>query len=536
MAKKYIFVTGGVVSGLGKGITAASIGRILKQRGLKVCMQKFDPYINVDPGTMNPYEHGEVFVTIDGAETDLDLGHYERFVGINLNKESSISAGKLYLEVTQNERSGKYNGRTVQTIPHLTDAIKQKVELALKQSGADVIISEIGGTVGDIESLPFIEAIRQINMEKPVNDVLIVHVGLVPYMRVNKEFKTKPIQHSVKQLLGLGVQPDIIVARAEDKIQDALIDKISLFCNVAKNCVFVAYDTKYIYEVPLILHEQKIDWAITRLLNLDLPSANMSEWKKFVNKIKKCVNKVTIHLVGKYIELQDAYLSVLESLKIAGYENNVLVDIKWICATDVTIDNYESLFKNAQAILVPGGFGERGIEGKIFAVKYARENKIPFLGLCLGMQVSAIEFARNVCNLKDANSTEFNLQTKNPIFDLIKDNQIKNKDIGGTLRLGSYKATLKPNSLVSKLYGKNEIWERHRHRYEFNNQYLKIFSKNGMIASGNHLNQELVEILELENHPFFVGTQFHPEFTSIPNQPNPLFNGFIKAIINNDCK
>ncbi|WP_425380233.1 CTP synthase [Spiroplasma endosymbiont of Stenodema calcarata] len=526
---KYIFVTGGVVSGLGKGITASSIGVLLKASGLNVFMQKFDPYLNVDPGTMSPYQHGEVFVTADGAETDLDLGHYERFIDENLTKESNITSGQIYKNVIEKERRGEYEGGTVQVVPHVTNEIKKKVYHAAKTSKADIIITEIGGTVGDIESLPFIEAIRQVRMEQGRGNVIYMHVSLVPYIAASKESKTKPTQHSVRELLSLGIQPDIVVARAEQVLDDSVIEKIALFCNIEKNNVLVATDAASIYEVPIKMYQQNAQKVISRLLNLNIAATDITAWKHFVEKINHSQTTIEIKLVGKYIELPDAYLSVSESLRIAGYENGVQIKIDWIKAEDVTAKNYRELFQNAKGILVPGGFGERGFEGKILACQFARENNIPLLGICFGMQAAVIEFARNVCHLEDANSSEL-ANTKHPIIDLIRGKD-KSENIGGTLRLGNYKTTLVANTLAHRLYQKGEVLERHRHRYEFNNNYRQQLEQAGLVFSGLYQAKDLVEVIELPQHPFYIAAQYHPEFTSRPNSPNPLFNGFVQAVI-----
>ncbi|AGM24749.1 CTP synthase [Spiroplasma chrysopicola] len=526
---KYIFVTGGVVSGLGKGITASSLGVLLKASGLKVFMQKFDPYLNVDPGTMSPYQHGEVYVTVDGAETDLDLGHYERFIDENLTRDSNITSGLIYKSVIEKERHGYYEGQTVQVVPHITNEIKNKVYSAAEKSGADVIITEIGGTVGDIESLPFIEAIRQVKMEQGGKNVIFMHVSLVPYIAASQEAKTKPTQHSVRELLSLGIQPDIVVARTEHYLEDSVIDKIALFCNISSKHVLVAADAKTIYDVPLKLYEQNAQHVVSDLLNLNITKTDMTSWENFLSKIDCSAKQITIKLVGKYIELPDAYLSVSESLRIAGFENGVRIKIDWIKADDVTPENVETLLKDAMAILVPGGFGERGFEGKILAVQYAREHKIPFLGICFGMQAAVVEYARNVCGISDANSSELKA-TNNPLIDIIE-GKAKEDALGGTLRLGNYKATLQPGTLAAELYQQTEVLERHRHRYEFNNKYRQQLEAAGMIFSGIYEKENLVEIIELKDHPFFIASQYHPEFTSRPNKPNPLFNGFIKATI-----
>lgn len=528
---KFIFITGGVVSGLGKGITGSSLGVLLKQSGLKVFMQKFDPYLNIDPGTMNPIEHGEVFVTEDGGETDLDLGHYERFIDESLFKVSSTSAGKIYSEVLDNERHGVYKGKTVQVIPHITNSIKEKVYKAEEISGADIVISEIGGTVGDIESQPFIEAIRQVRMDRGYENVMFIHVALLPYLRVSKEYKTKPIQHSVKEMLSLGIQPDVIVTRTEGEIDHKLTEKISLFCNIPNENVIVCPDADSIYKVPLILGKSNLHQIVARQLKLDLKTTDMSGWEKFVRNIDESVEEISIHIVGKYVELSDAYLSVMESLKIAGYDIHKKVKFVWVNARNLTEANLEAELKDAKGILVPGGFGEAGISGKMLAANYARTRNIPYLGICLGMQIACIEFARNVLNLKDANTTEIDLNTKNPIIDILvgKDRE----RIGGTLRLGKYVTNLKPNSIASKLYGGTTAAERHRHRYEFNNDYIKKFEDAGMVFSGIYEKEQLVEIIELPEHKFFVAAQYHPEFTSRPNKPNALFKGFLAAVVKN---
>lgn len=532
METKYIFVTGGVVSSLGKGIIAASIGRILKQKELKVFMQKIDPYINIDPGTMSPYQHGEVYVTSDGAETDLDLGHYERFIDENLTSQSNVTAGRIYQTIIENERKGLYNGRTVQVIPHVTDEIKTRIFKVAQESKADVVIIEIGGTVGDIESLPFIEAIRQIRYEKGKEQVAIVHTTLIPFLSAAGEFKTKPSQYSVKELLSLGVQPDILVCRSDSQVPFYILDKLSLFCNVQKEYVLSVPDCNNIYQVPLILADQKIDLLLTNLLNLNKKSLNMDEWKIINNRIESIKNETKIAIIGKYANLTDAYLSVIESLKIAGFNCNTKIKYEILDAEKLTNKNVATILSRYQGILVPGGFGPRGIEGKILAINYARTHKIPFLGLCLGMQLACIEFARNVCKLKNANSTEFDFQTQYPIFDLLSNNTL-NQPIGGTLRLGNFLSTLKENTLARKLYQQKEVEERHRHRYEFNNNFRQELEDNGLVFSGIFQEKDLVEIIELPHniHPFFIASQFHPEFTSRITKPNPLFLGFIKSIV-----
>ena len=526
--KKYIFVTGGVVSGLGKGITAASLGRILKLRGLKVQAQKLDPYINVDPGTVNPLQHGEVFVTDDGAETDLDLGHYERFIDVNLNKFSNLTSGKVYWNVLNREREGHYLGQTVQVIPHITNEIKDFVYSSANNSDCDVLITEIGGTIGDIESSPFLEAIRQISLEVGNDNCLFIHVTLVPYLKGSDEHKSKPTQHSVKELRALGISPDIIIARADEPINNDILQKISLFCNVKKDCVIENLTLPCLYEAPLMLNENGLDDVVCRKLNLDLPKADLTEWKLMVNKINNRDKHIEIAIVGKYIALHDAYLSIIESLNHAGYETGLNVKIRWIDCETINDNNVSNILKDINGIIVPGGFGDRGIEGKISACKYARENNIPYLGICLGMQIAVIDFARNVCNLKDATSGEFNDKAQHKVIDYIPE-QLTITQKGGTMRLGAYPCIVKDNTLLRRLYNEEEISERHRHRYEFNNEYKEIFSKNNMIFSGVSPDNELVEAVEIANHKFFIGVQFHPEFKSRPNKAHPLFVGLLKA-------
>lgn len=535
MNTKYIFVTGGVVSGLGKGITAASVGRLLKNRGYKVANQKFDPYINVDPGTMSPYEHGEVFVTDDGAETDLDLGHYERFTDVNLNKNCSISTGKIYQEVLEKERRGDYLGKTVQVIPHITNAIKDKV-YSLAKTGADVVITEIGGTVGDIESLPFLEAIRQVGIENNPEDVIYIHVTLLPYISGSNELKSKPTQHSVKELQSIGIKPDILVCRTEMPITENIRGKIALFCNVRPENVIANMTAKNLYEVPLMLEKEGLAVDVCKHLKLKNVEAKNEEWQKMIEHFKKIdekyentdKKKVNIAIVGKYVKLEDSYLSVVESIKHAAYENGVKADIKFIDCETVTNRNAKEKLQGIDGIIVPGGFGGRGIEGKIQTVKYARENNIPFLGICLGMQMAVVEFARDVLNIKDANSLEFDEKTKNPVIHIMESQKNITKK-GGTMRLGAYPCILKKSSLASKLYKTEEISERHRHRYEFNNEYRKIMEDNGMTISGTSPDGELVEIVEIKNHPYFIASQFHPELKSRPDKPHPLFVGLLKA-------
>ena len=529
---KYIFVTGGVVSSLGKGIVAASVGRVLKNRGLKVTLQKFDPYLNVDPGTMSPYQHGEVFVTEDGAETDLDLGHYERFIDVNLGQYSNVTAGRVYSSIIEKERRGDYLGGTVQVIPHVTNEIKSRVLLAGESSDADVVITEIGGTTGDIESLPFLEAIRQIRSDLGRENVCYIHCTLLPYIKAAGELKTKPTQQSVKELRGLGIQPDIIVVRNELALTDELRAKISLFCDIPKQNVIESRDVSNLYQLPLNLKAQKIDDIVLKHFNLTAKEADMEEWTSLVERVDNLKDEVRIALVGKYVELHDAYISVVESLKHAGYKHNSKVKIDWIQSEDITEENVHEYLKEADGILVPGGFGDRGVEGKITAIKYARENKIPFFGICLGMQLAAVEFARNVCGLTGAHSSELDPNTPYPIINLLPD-QENVVEMGGTLRLGSYPCTLTEGSQAHKEYGEINITERHRHRYEFNNFYRERLTNKGLVLSGVSPDGRLVEIVELPEHPWFVAGQFHPEFKSRPEKAHPLFAGFIKASLEN---
>jgi CTP synthase len=535
MAVKYIFITGGVTSSLGKGITAASLGRLLKCRGLKVSIQKFDPYINVDPGTMSPYQHGEVFVTDDGAETDLDLGHYERFIDENLTKYNNVTTGKIYWSVIQKERKGEYLGGTVQVIPHITNEIKQRVYRVAKEKDVDVVITEIGGTVGDIESLPFLEAIRQIKYEAGSENVCFIHVTLVPYLRKAGELKTKPTQHSVRDLRSIGIQPDIIVCRSEKPLSHDLKEKIGLFCNVDADSVIENLDAETLYEVPLLLHKEGLDDLVVKKLGMKCGEADLEEWSQMVDKLKNLSGKVTIALVGKYVELHDAYMSVVEALKHGGIANDCEVEINWINACDVNENNYEDILKDADGILVPGGFGDRGIEGKILACKYAREKDVPFLGICLGMQCAVVEFARDVLHLDGANSSEIDPHTKYPVIDLMPD-QREIDEKGGTMRLGIYPCKLSLNSFSSEAYKEEVIYERHRHRYEFNNEYRTKMVEAGLRIAGTSPDNRLVEIVEIPNHKWFVGVQFHPEFKSRPNRPHPLFRDFIKASLNKDKK
>jgi len=528
MEKKFIFVTGGVVSGLGKGITAASLGRLLKSRGIKLTMQKLDPYLNVDPGTMSPFQHGEVFVTEDGTESDLDLGHYERFIDENLNANSNVTTGKVYWTVLNKERQGEYLGHTVQVIPHITDEIKRRIYLAANSSDNDVIIVETGGTVGDIESQPFLEAIRQISMEKGRGNCLFIHVTLIPYVPGSMEYKSKPTQHSVKELLSIGIQPDILICRCDQKIEQEMKMKIAMFCNVSPDCVIDNTDVETLYEAPLMFEKGGLGDKVCEKLSLTCNAPDLAEWEDMVSKIKGCQENIVIGLVGKYIKLHDAYLSVMESLFHAGIANQVNVSIKWIDSEDITRENVSDLLSGCDGILVPGGFGNRGIEGKIEAVRYARENKVPFFGICLGMQMAAIEFGRNAINLERANSTEFDELTTFPIIDIMPD-QLNITDKGGTMRLGAYPCQIKKGTKMEAAYKQTSIQERHRHRFEFNNSYRTMFEEKGMILSGLSPDGNLVEAIELIEHPWFVAVQYHPEFKSRPNIPHPLFREFIKA-------
>ena len=528
MNTKYIFITGGVVSGLGKGITAASLGRLLKNRGYKVTIQKFDPYINVDPGTMSPYEHGEVFVTDDGAETDLDLGHYERFIDESLTRNSSITSGRIYQNVINKERRGDYLGKTVQVIPHITNEIKQNI-YSFEDEDIDIVITELGGTVGDIESLAFLEAIRQVGIEKDAEDVMYIHVTLLPYITGSNEIKSKPTQHSVKELQSLGIKPDILVCRSDMPIPDGIKDKLSLFCNVKKENVIANLTADNLYAVPLMLEKQGLALQVCKHLKLANIEPHNEKWDEMIGNIRKVKDgEVTIGIVGKYVKLEDSYLSVTESLHHAGFANNVKVNIKYIDCETVTRENAKRILGELDGIIVPGGFGNRGIEGKINTVEYARTNNVPFLGICLGMQMAVVEFARDVLGLKDANSEEFDENTKNPVIHIMDDQKnIENK--GGTMRLGSYPCILKEGTKAFELYGKKEIAERHRHRFEYNNDYKQKMEEAGLICSGTSPDGKLVEIVELKDHPFFIAGQFHPEFKSRPNRPGPLFKGLIAA-------
>lgn len=524
---KYVFVTGGVVSSLGKGITAASLGRLLKERGYSVTIQKFDPYINIDPGTMNPYEHGEVFVTNDGAETDLDLGHYERFLDENLTKYNNITTGKVYESVIKKERKGQYLGKTVQVIPHITNEIKAKIELVGKENNSDIVITEIGGTVGDIESTPFLEAIRQFKYDVGRDNVLYIHVTLLPYLKAAGELKTKPSQHSVKELMSLGIRPDILVCRTEHPVSLDIKRKLSMFCDIDEDAVIEAPDAKTIYEVPLIMEENGLANVACKKLGIENKKPTLKTWKEIVRKIKHPTDRIKLAVVGKYIELKDAYISINESIEHAAYELGLKAEIHYIQAEELDTKTLEQF----NGILIPGGFGDRGVQGKIDAIKFARENRIPFLGICLGMQSAVIEFSRNVLGMETANSTEFDKNTEFPVIDILLD-QKNIENLGGTMRLGLYPCKLEKDSLAYELYQEELIYERHRHRYEFNNIYKEIIQKNGLKISGTSPDGTLAEIVELpkELHPFFIAGQFHPEFKSRPGKPHPLFLGFVKAI------
>lgn len=526
---KYIFITGGVVSSLGKGIVSSSLARLLKNRGLKVTMQKFDPYINIDPGTMSPYQHGEVFVTDDGTETDLDLGHYERFVDVNLNKYSNVTTGKIYSEVLQRERRGDYNGATVQVIPHITNMIKEKIMRAATTTDSDVILTEIGGTVGDIESLPFLEALRQMKADVGAENVMYIHTTLVPYLRAAGEMKTKPTQHSVKELRGIGIQPNMLVLRTEKPIEQGMKDKIASLTDVPLDAVIESVDAKHLYDVPLNLEKQKMDQVVVDFLGLDVPAADLKDWTNLTERVHNLKHTTKITLVGKYVELQDAYISVTEALKHAGYAYNSAIEIKKVKAEEITAENVQEKLGDLDGLIVPGGFGDRGLEGMIESIKYVRENDIPFLGVCLGMQMASVEFARNVVGLKDANTTEVDENVKNNVIDLMAD-QKDMENIGGTLRLGLYPATLKQGTKTAAAYdNQSVIQERHRHRYEFNNKYRAQFEEKGMVFSGTSPDNRLVEIIELPTNKFFIAAQYHPEFLSRPMRPEGLFKAFIGA-------
>ena len=525
---KYIFVTGGVVSGLGKGITAASLGRLLKCRGLKVAAQKLDPYINVDPGTMSPYQHGEVYVTEDGAEADLDLGHYERFIDEDLNKFSNLTTGKVYWNVLNKERRGEYLGQTVQIIPHITQEIKEFIYSVGRKTGADVVITEIGGTTGDIESQPFLEAARQVSLEQGRENSLFIHVTLVPFLRGSDEHKTKPTQHSVKELQGMGISPDIIVLRCDEPLEPEIFRKVAMFCNVKPDCVIENITLPTLYEAPLMLEENDFSLIVCRGLGLWTKAPDLAEWQGLVKRIKNLEKRVTIGLVGKYVQLHDAYLSVAEALRHAGYACNAAVDIRWIDSEPVTDDNAAEVLAGCDGIIVPGGFGDRGTEGMIAAARYARENDVPYLGICLGMQVAVIEFARNVCGLAGANSGEFDPASPHKVIDFLPD-QNEHVDKGGSLRLGAYPCRIKAGSVMARCYGEELVYERHRHRYEFHNDYRETMSLNGLCLCGSSPDGHIIEAVELSDRRFFVGVQFHPEFKSRPNRPHPLFEGLISA-------
>ena len=530
MAVKYVFVTGGVVSGLGKGITAASLGRLLKARGYTVTMQKFDPYINIDPGTMNPVQHGEVFVTDDGAETDLDLGHYERFIDESLTKNSNVTTGKIYWSVLQKERRGDFGGGTVQVIPHITNEIKSRFYRNPAAEGTEIAIIEVGGTVGDIESQPFLEAIRQFRQEKGDENVILIHVTLIPYLRASQEMKTKPTQASVRELQGLGLRPDVIVCRTEYPLSQEMKDKISLFCNLPSGHVLQNLDVEYLYEAPLAMEREHLAQVVCECLGLDCPEPDLKDWADMVDRLRHPTREVTVALVGKYIQLHDAYISVVEALKHGGIYSQTTVNIKWVDSETVTAENAEELFADVSGILVPGGFGHRGIEGKIAAIRYARTRGVPFLGLCLGMQLAIVEFARDVLGYSDANSMELDPSTTHPVIHIMPD-QIGVEDIGGTLRLGSYPCILKDGSLARRLYGAREIAERHRHRYEVNNDYRDALESRGMSLCGLSPDSRIVEMIEIPEHPWFLATQAHPELKSRPNRPHPLFKGFVEAAL-----
>ncbi len=532
MATKYVFITGGVVSGLGKGITAASLGRLLKARGYQVTMQKFDPYLNFDPGTMNPFQHGEVFVTEDGAETDLDLGHYERFIDEYLGQHSNITSGRVYFDVISSEREGKYGGSTVQVIPHITNCIKEQIlnNVRHNNSPVDVAIIEIGGTVGDIESQPFLEAIRQFGIEQGRENSMYIHVTLVPHLKTSDEMKTKPTQHSVKELLGLGIQPDMIVCRAERELGLDVRSKIGLFCNISADNIIENLSMPILYEVPLALDQQNFAEKVCNRLGLPIRPAKLEDWRTMVDNIRYPKDTITIALVGKYVQLHDAYLSVAESLRHGGIPIQTKVEIKWIDSELLTSEDYESALSDVDGILIPGGFGNRGVEGKILAVQYAREHNVPFLGICLGLHMAAIEFSRHVLGYSDANSTEFDKNTTHPIIDLLPEQRTVT-NLGGTMRLGKYPCKLEPGSKARTAYQTDLIYERHRHRYEFNDAYRNAFEENGMRLCGKSPDGKIVEMIELTDHPFFVAGQFHPEFKSRPNNPHPLFAAFIKKAL-----
>jgi CTP synthase len=535
MPVKYVFVTGGVVSGLGKGITAASLGRLLKARGYKVTMQKFDPYINIDPGTMNPIQHGEVFVTDDGAETDLDLGHYERFIDESLTKNSNVTTGKVYWSVLQKERRGDFGGGTVQVIPHITNEIKSRFYRNFTSDETHIAIIEVGGTVGDIESQPFLEAIRQFQHEVGHENAILIHVTLIPYIKASGELKTKPTQASVKELQGMGIQPDIIVCRSEHELDQSLKDKIALFCNVPNGNVLQNLDVEYLYEAPLAMEKENLAKVACKALHLDCPEPDLKDWESMVDALRHPNKEVKIALVGKYIALHDAYISVVEALKHGGIAERATIELHWIDSETLNDDNAKELLGDMAGIIVPGGFGSRGVEGMISAAKYARENNVPYLGLCLGMQVAIIEFARHVCGFHDAHSVELDPNTTHPVIALMPD-QNGVEDIGGTLRLGSYPCVLDPTSKARELYGSEEIHERHRHRYEVNNDFRAALTEGGMKLCGTSPDGRIVEMIEIPDHPWFLATQAHPEFKSRPNRPHPLFKGFVEAAVKNSMK
>ncbi|UWP58154.1 CTP synthase [Ruminococcus gauvreauii] len=532
MPVKYVFVTGGVVSGLGKGITAASLGRLLKARGYKVTMQKFDPYINIDPGTMNPIQHGEVFVTDDGAETDLDLGHYERFIDESLDKNSNVTTGKIYWSVLQKERRGDFGGGTVQVIPHITNEIKSRFYRNFTSEDTRIAIIEVGGTVGDIESQPFLEAIRQFQHDVGHENAILIHVTLIPYLKASGEMKTKPTQASVKELQGMGIQPDIIVCRSELPLDQKIKDKIALFCNVPSNHVLQNLDVEYLYEAPLAMEQEHLAQVACESLHLKCPKPDLSDWISMVKALRNPTQEVTVALVGKYIALHDAYISVVEALKHGGIASHATVNINWVDSELLNSENVSEILKDADGILVPGGFGDRGIEGKIQAIRYAREHQVPFLGLCLGMQLSIVEYARNAAGCTDAHSIELDPATAHPVIALMPD-QNGVEDIGGTLRLGAYPCILDKTSRAYRLYGQETIYERHRHRYEVNNDYRDLLTRSGMTLSGLSPDGRIVEMVELKDHPFFIATQAHPELKSRPNRPHPLFKGLIAAALEN---
>jgi CTP synthase len=526
---KYIFVTGGVVSSLGKGIAAASLGLLLKQRGLKVTIQKVDPYINVDPGTMSPFQHGEVFVTEDGAETDLDLGHYERFIDTDLTKKHSVSTGQIYQAVINREREGGYLGKTVQVIPHITDEIKDRIrELGHGDNPPDVIITEVGGTTGDIESQPFLEALRQLRLELGSDNCIFIHVTLIPYIRVAKELKTKPTQNSVRKLREIGIQPDVLLCRTEVPLNRDIRQKLALFCNVREEHVIEARDVASIYQVPLQLEKERLDEVVADLLHIDVPAPDLTEWLQLIRRMNEAENEVSIAVCGKYVHLRDAYKSIIEAFTHAGIHNDVRVDVRWVDAEDIEVQGAERLLGDVSGVLVPGGFGERGIQGKLEAARYAREQKLPYLGICLGLQGAVIEFAQNVCGLEDADSSEFNIGCGNPVIDLMED-QEHDGSKGGTMRLGAYPCRIQPNTLAQECYESTDVSERHRHRWEVNNKYRAAFEKHGLTVSGASPDGHLVEMVELKDHPFFIAVQFHPELKSHPNRPHPLFKALVKA-------